>query len=53
MTAVALAAAAFLVNMFGSRMVDICVSVNFWITLAVISRMWVEIEKRRIAEQPR
>jgi putative inorganic carbon (HCO3(-)) transporter len=53
MTAVALAAAAFLVNMFGSRMVDICVSVNFWITLAVISRMWVEIEKRRISEQAR
>ncbi len=53
MTAVALAAAAFMVNMFGSRMVDICVSVNFWITLAIISRLWMDMEARRLAEQPR
>jgi O-antigen ligase len=52
MSAAALAAAAFLVNMFGSRMVDICVSVYFWITLAAVSRLWMDIEARRIAEQP-
>jgi putative inorganic carbon (hco3(-)) transporter len=53
MTATALAGSAFLVNMFGSRMVDICVSVNFWITLAIVSRLWMEIEARKMAEQPR
>ena len=52
MTATALAASAFLVNMFGSRMVDICVSVNFWITLAIVSRSWMEIEARKMVEQP-
>jgi O-antigen ligase len=53
MTATALAGSAFLVNMFGSRMVDICVSVNFWITLAIVSRSWMEIEARKMAEQPK
>ena len=53
MTATTLAGAAFLVNMFGSRMVDICVSVDFWITLAIVSRLWMEIEARKMAEQPR
>jgi putative inorganic carbon (HCO3(-)) transporter len=52
MSGAALAAAALLLNMFGSRMVDICVSVNFWITLAVVSRLWMDIEARRMAEQP-
>jgi hypothetical protein len=52
MAATALAASAFLVNMFGSRMTDICVSVNFWITLAAVSRLWMDIEARKIAEQP-
>jgi O-antigen ligase len=52
MSATTLAATAFLVNMFGSRMVDICVSVNFWITLAIISRLWMDVEARRMAEQP-
>jgi len=52
MTATTLAGSAFLVNMFGSRMVDICVSVNFWITLAVVSRTWTDIEARKMAEQP-
>ena len=46
MSGAALAAAAFLLNMFGSRIL-ICVSVNFWITLAVVSRLWMDIEARR------
>ena len=53
MTATAMASAAFLVNMFGSRMVDICVSVNFWITLAIVSRLWMESEARKPPEPAR
>ncbi|HET9932077.1 MAG TPA: O-antigen ligase family protein [Polyangiaceae bacterium] len=39
MSAAAMAAAAFLVNMFGSRMVDICVTVHIWIMLAIIANL--------------
>lgn len=48
MSAAALAAGTFLVNMFGSRMVDICVTAYFWITLAVVARLSMEID----AQQP-
>ena len=40
---VAMAAAVIGVNMFGSRMVDICVSVEFWVYLAVLAVMWQQI----------
>ncbi len=49
MSAAALAAGTFLVTMFGSRMVDICVTVYFWVTLAVVARLSMEID----AQQPR
>ena len=48
LSAAALAAGTLLVNMFGSRMVDICVTVYFWITLAVVARLSMEID----AQQP-
>lgn len=46
MSAAALASATFLINMFGSRMVDICVTAYFWITLAVVARLTVEMDTR-------
>ncbi|MFZ5892885.1 MAG: O-antigen ligase family protein [Myxococcota bacterium] len=50
MSAAALAACTALINMFGSRMVDISVTVYFWITLAVVSRLRMEIEERKLVE---
>jgi hypothetical protein len=44
MSATAMAAGALLVNMFGSRMVDICVTAYFWVTLAVVAGLSMEIE---------
>ena len=42
----AMAAAVIGVNMFGSRMVDICVSAEFWVYLAVLAVMWQEVRAR-------
>ena len=50
MTAGALAAAAFLVNMFGSRMVDICVTAPFWIIFAIVSRLSMELQVQQERE---
>jgi putative inorganic carbon (hco3(-)) transporter len=50
MSAAALAPGTFLINMFGSRMVDICVTVYFWVTLAVVARLTVEMDTRPAKE---
>jgi len=50
MAAAALAGAALLVNMFGSRMVDICVTSHFWIILAMVSRLSTEIQAQQEME---
>lgn len=46
----ALAASVFAINMFGSRMVDICVTAYVWITIAVFAHV---INEQRIATQER
>ena len=35
------------VNMFGSRMVDIGVTANFWIYLAALAHLWLELESQQ------
>ena len=45
-----LAAAVFGINMFGSRMVDICISAYVWITIAVFAHV---IDEQRIAAAQR
>ena len=46
----AMAAAVFAINMFGSRMVDICVTAYVWITIAVFAHV---IDEQRIAAAQR
>ena len=41
----AMAAGVAMTNMFGSRMVDIVVTAYFWIYLAVLAHLWMEIQK--------
>lgn len=43
MAAAAMVPAVLMTNMFGSRMVDIGVSVDVWVTLAVIARLHAEL----------
>lgn len=50
MTGSGLAGAAFLVNFFGSRMVDICVTVHFWVILAVVARLSMEVDMQQATE---
>jgi O-antigen ligase len=50
MAAASMSAATVMINMFGSRMVDICVTVHFWVMLAVVARLWMEMEERKRAE---
>jgi len=49
---VAMAGSVIGVNMFGSRMVDIGVSVEFWVYLAVLAVMWQQMRVRTL-ETPR
>ena len=51
MSAAALAPGTFLVNMFGSRMVDICVTVYFWVMLAVVARLSMELDRTQATEE--
>jgi putative inorganic carbon (HCO3(-)) transporter len=51
MSAAGMAAAVALVNMFGSRMVDICVTAPFWITFAVVLRLRMELDEQQSAEE--
>ncbi len=51
MSACALVGATALINMFGSRMVDICVTVYFWITLALVARLSMEVDKQKLSSE--
>ena len=45
--AAAMVAGVVAVNMFGSRMVDIGVTANFWIYLAALAHLWLELESQQ------
>lgn len=52
MGAASMAASLAVINMFGSRMVDICVTGYFWVTLAVLARLCMEIQEQNSVQRP-